>query len=1326
MDIFHDSHNGFFREPFGAVPCGETVTLRLAVRAAAPVRVWVRLWMEGCEELVLMRSPGAAAGAEAEVFGPAAGDYVFWEGSFVAPDQACLFWYYFVVEEATATAAVAAAAADWTDEVWASLKGVRFYYGSNGRRLGGIGAMAGSVDCGSFGDCFHFEEPPAYQITVFGRDNVAPAWYKQGIMYQIFVDRFHRGGGPRWQHALPGRQALFHQDWHDAPFYVRNENGGIDRWLFFGGNLDGVRQKLSYLRGLGVSILYLNPIFEAASNHKYDTGDYLKVDPLFGDEESLRVLVEEAREQGISLVLDGVFSHTGADSRYFNRPGFYPELGAYQSEQSPYAGWYCFERFPDVFSSWWGISDLPNVHEMEPSYLDFICRGPESVIRTWMRRGIRGWRLDVADELPDAFIRYVRAAMTEEDPEGVLIGEVWEDASHKVSYGELRQYFAGDELHGTMNYPFRALLLDFMVYRISAYDLCAGLMSLYENYPRENFFAAMNLLGSHDVERVLTLLGDPPAAEGLSEEEKRVYQMPAGSRALAVKRLNMLVLWQMAFPGVPCVYYGDEAGMEGFRDPYNRGPFPWGREDESIVHFFRRWMSLRREYGVLRDGDMRLVWAEDVCGFWRLERPWALEAAEATEGLGVRGQGSGVRGQGLVGRGMRDGECESERDGECESERDGRRGQTGLNVRDGENIEVEGCERVLVLINRSEADLSYRVVSGSRGEAEREEGNGELAAGPSVWRQPCWARPLNWAEADRWEVVDLDAGERGEWDCEAPYRVDLPALSARVLLFRPARVSPERPWLARAAGVLLPVVSLPSRYGVGDFGTSAYEFVDVLVNAGQKVWQMLPLNPLDQVWSPYQSAGAMAMSPLYVDPVKLVDVLREAFPELAELLPEVVELLAGGAVRSSAGAGVGYGDEVEMGSRIDYAGAEELKGRLLRQVFAVWLRGEGLRTARSLALRGQYDAFCERNAFWLEDYALFCALKAESGDLSWQLWDDAGLRGRDEAALAAARQRLRTEMEYVFFEQFVLNKQFDELRGYANKRGLLIMGDVPFYVAADSADCWAHQDMFWLRDGVPSLVAGVPPDAFAEDGQRWGNPLYRWDVMACEGFSWWCARMRRAFDLFDFVRLDHFRGFAAYWEIPAEREDAREGQWVKGPGRYFFEVLRRELGEQARGIVAEDLGFWTPEVKILREIVDVPGMRVLQFENGNMDVDEDTVFFSGTHDNETLVGCDMWDMGCGMWDDGRERRASGGTERDLDRKAACRELMEQMYASRAGLVILPVQDVLSLDNRARMNVPGTDQGNWLWRMGEDDLTDAAWAWLGETARRAGRQWAMDN
>ena len=557
MKAYHNSHDLHHRAPFGAVPLGTRVTLRLTAEEGLCCRV--RVWQNG---------------------GPAQEIPMEWDGdgytaAVTAPGEGCVLWYEFVLEGAD---------------------GTRACYGNNDAGLGGEGLLRGG-------------EGKPYQITVY-EPNATPDWYKYGIAYQIFPDRFFRGADwekrqkdARKPAGWKGPRRVLQQDWDDTPFYCRNEKGEITRWASFGGTLEGIREKLGYLKSLGVTVLYLNPIFEGTSNHKYDTADYMRVDPALGDEESFRTLAREAKEQGIRILLDGVFSHTGADSRYFNRLGNYDSVGACQGEKSPYYKWYRFHNFPDEYECWWGVTDLPNVEELEPSYQEFIHGGEDSVIRHWLREGASGWRLDVADELPDEFIRGIRKAIDETDPEGVLLGEVWEDASNKESYGQLREYFLGKELHSAMNYPFRAAVIDFMLGRLSPQELKARLMSLKENYPPENFYGALNLIGSHDRERILTTLGDSPKEEGLTEQEKELYRLPEDKYDLARRRLKMLSLIQFTMPGLPCIYYGDEAGAQGYADPFNRGPYPWGREDEELLEHYRGITALRRDNPVLARGE---------------------------------------------------------------------------------------------------------------------------------------------------------------------------------------------------------------------------------------------------------------------------------------------------------------------------------------------------------------------------------------------------------------------------------------------------------------------------------------------------------------------------------------------------------------------------------------------------------------------------------------------------------------------------------------------------------------------------------------------------
>ena len=564
--IYHDSHQLFFRTPFGAVPCEKAVRLRLEVFSPEPVQQAVlRLWKYG---LVEERIPMTLLEEE--------GERQVHEATFRAPEIPGLLWYFFIIH----------------------YEGKTYYYGNNRHCRGGIGEV-------------YFCEPPSYQITVHKEDLTTPHWFKEAVMYQIFVDRFYNGyADGRIMHTKPN-STIYTDWWEDIPVYNRDpETGKIISYDFFGGNLYGVLKKLPYLKELGISVIYLNPIFESPSNHKYDTSDYKKIDPMFGDNELFQTLCKEAKKLGIAIVLDGVFSHTGSDSIYFNKEGNYPEVGAYQSQKSPYYPWYRFTRYPDLYECWWGIDTLPNVNEMEPSYQNFIIYDKDSVLKYWLKLGAKGWRLDVADELPDEFIRNFYAVLKETDPEAVLIGEVWEDASNKVSYGKLRGYLLGDELDSVMNYPFRNILLDYVLGRREAQETNLALMQLFENYPRQHFYSLMNLIGSHDVPRVLTLLGDAPPEHTISKEDQASFSLSPEKRELAIKRLKLMSLFQMTFPGVPCIYYGDEAGVEGYSDPLNRRTYPWGREERELLAWYKKIIALRNKHDVLKTGEWIPLYAQ--------------------------------------------------------------------------------------------------------------------------------------------------------------------------------------------------------------------------------------------------------------------------------------------------------------------------------------------------------------------------------------------------------------------------------------------------------------------------------------------------------------------------------------------------------------------------------------------------------------------------------------------------------------------------------------------------------------------------------------------
>ena len=579
MNARHVTSEIEYRSPFGAVKLGDSVTIGIDVWGDDVVFCTLRLWRDDGGERLL------------DMHGTPKGGMIHYSTSFT-PSQTGVLWYSFDIEASDGA-------------VWR--------YGAQPGWTTGEGAFA-------------YGEPPSFQITVYKPREHKPEWYRNGIVYQVFPDRFFRGSDwrERADAALSrprggGPERGLVEDWNTPPTYQRDGKGAITRWDFYGGTLEGVREKLRYLKDLGITVIYLNPIFEAASNHRYDTGDYMMVDPMLGDTESLRRLCVDAAEMGISVILDGVFNHTGADSRYFNKFGTYSDVGAYQSPDSPYRSWYTIHD-DGSYESWWGVPDLPAVNEDDPSYHEYIC-GRNGVVRTWLRSGVRGWRLDVADELPDGFIADIKSALLAERPDGLLLGEVWEDASNKTAYGKLRQYFEGAELDGTMNYPFRTAILAFMRNEIKAPELARRLEQLRENYPRDAFYQALNLLGSHDRERLFTMLGGAPNPDTLSPEECERYRLDDNARSLAKSRLWDAALLQMTLPGVPCIYYGDEQGMEGYRDPYNRAPFPWDGGDKDCYTIVRNALALRKTLPVLVDGEFApFAAADDVFGFWRSDK----------------------------------------------------------------------------------------------------------------------------------------------------------------------------------------------------------------------------------------------------------------------------------------------------------------------------------------------------------------------------------------------------------------------------------------------------------------------------------------------------------------------------------------------------------------------------------------------------------------------------------------------------------------------------------------------------------------------------------
>ena len=456
-------------------------------------------------------------------------------------------------------------------------------------------------------DNWHFSLSPhpdrRFRLLVHRPDFRTPAWLGEGTMYHIFPDRFCRGEGPVRLRA----DAVENSDWeHGIPQFAPRPGDPLPNNVFFGGNLWGVTERLDFLCSLGVTVLYLSPIFEAASNHRYDTGDYERVDAYLGGDAAFSQLVAEAHRRGMRIILDGVFNHTGSDSRYFNREGHYPGVGAYQSQDSPYADWYTFRHFPDDYDCWWGIRILPRLNQQNPSCRHYFT-APGGIACRWLELGADGWRLDVADELPDVFLDELRQAVKDSSGgQAALIGEVWENAADKVAYGKRRRYLQGGQLDSVMNYPFRDAVLALLC-RGDTERFVRVLTELYATYPRQVSDSLMNLLGTHDTPRILTLLGDEGAGEGKSNAALSVLRLTSEQRARAVRLLKIASVLQFTVYGFPSVYYGDEAGLEGYGDPFCRMPYPWGREDGELLAHYRALGRLRRTCPALQGGDFRVL-----------------------------------------------------------------------------------------------------------------------------------------------------------------------------------------------------------------------------------------------------------------------------------------------------------------------------------------------------------------------------------------------------------------------------------------------------------------------------------------------------------------------------------------------------------------------------------------------------------------------------------------------------------------------------------------------------------------------------------------------
>lgn len=452
----------------------------------------------------------------------------------------------------------------------------------------------------------NMEAGDLWQVSCIPETFHTPDWAKGALIYQVFPDRFAKSGDC----DLAGKLGPYtvHSSWDEEVGWQPNEEGVILNNDFFGGNFKGITEKLPYIASLGTTILYLNPIGKAFSNHRYDTGDYKLPDPMLGTTEEFKVLCEEAHKLGMKVILDGVYSHTGSNSLYFNRDNAFNSVGAFQSKDSPYHSWYTFYEWPYNYHSWWDFNTLPTINKMDPAFIRYVISDDDSVLAHWLKLGADGFRLDVADELPDEFLKLLYDRVKELNPDALVLGEVWEDASNKKAYDRRRTYFTGAELDSVMNYPFRTAILAFMRGWDNGQGLQETVMSIVENYPPEVVAANMNLLGTHDTPRILTALVDD--FDG-SREEKAKRRLSRNNMEVARRRLLMASFLQYMLPGSPSLYYGDEALMEGYKDPFNRRTYPWGREDADMVVHFKRLGQLRKKYEPLRMGNIRFLEAED-------------------------------------------------------------------------------------------------------------------------------------------------------------------------------------------------------------------------------------------------------------------------------------------------------------------------------------------------------------------------------------------------------------------------------------------------------------------------------------------------------------------------------------------------------------------------------------------------------------------------------------------------------------------------------------------------------------------------------------------
>ncbi len=548
MRILFDSKQPQFKTPFGTLLPGQECVLHIHI----PTEI-----LPSAAELVLQKEDGVTARVVPMEKDSQLGAYDIFKGSFTL-EKPELYFYYFRITTAS-----------------------------------------GSFRLFKQGDDTNMEAGDLWQLSCVPATHSVPDWAQGAVIYQLFPDRFYKSGECDLSEKL--KPFTRHHDWYEEVDWMPTPEGLVLNNDFYGGNFRGITEKMDYIASMGVTILYLNPISKSFSSHRYDTGDYKTPDPMLGTEAEFTALCDAAHNRGIKVILDGVYSHTGSDSLYFNRKGSFPSLGAYQSKRSPYYNWYTFTDYPNKYHSWWGFDTLPTVNKLHPDFVKYIITDEDSVVAHWLLAGADGFRLDVADELPDEFLRLLKKRIRELKPDALLLGEVWEDASNKQAYGVRRRYFTDGTLDSVMNYPFRNAILDFVRDRDSGQGLKNTVMTIAENYPPQVFLSNMNLLGTHDTPRILTALVDDFQGDRYQQAKRFLSR---SQYITAQERLLMASFLQYMLPGSPSLYYGDEAGIEGHKDPFNRRTYPWGRENTELLSHFQRLGQLRREFAALRTGGI--------------------------------------------------------------------------------------------------------------------------------------------------------------------------------------------------------------------------------------------------------------------------------------------------------------------------------------------------------------------------------------------------------------------------------------------------------------------------------------------------------------------------------------------------------------------------------------------------------------------------------------------------------------------------------------------------------------------------------------------------